>query len=789
MSAFPHRGVAAARHSPLSWATMWRTRWADTRLALVTAVSVMYAVLFALNVATLLTPARLSFRLDIPSWGAARIAYVLPGGSLWDQGVRAGDRALTVDGRVPGHALTGHAPIRRLTVRTRSGAVLVLDVGALRRGHSTWPVLLLSPWFLLLGTLVVLRAPPTIGRAAYALFVSAACALALAPAADNDDALAMMIEWTAGAFFASCFAGFFLTFPTPRGTARGRAVLFLPPLLGAARGLASLRWTALYDAAYLARMAVLLAYLLAGAGLLVSSFRRARDGDTRRGLTIISAGTVASIAPFTMLYLLPVVLHGAPLLSSETAILALALLPASFAYAILRHKVLNIPLLQRWLAHGLLWGMVFALCLAVAYGLRHVADTDIGGPIATLFVFAVLVLLTGLAFRRPYDGLRRVLDAHLFKDAYDYRDALERLSRDLSLAGDLDTLAAALPDRLQRLMNLDFAVLLADEARGALGDRGPHTPCPVNLAAATRAVQGEPRAVSLADGETAVLVVPLRTHDRLVGHLCLGPKRSGEPFRPEDRALLSTLSGQLAALVRNAQLVDELRAQVNVLQAREATLDTLNERLQHAQEEERARLAADLHDEVLQTALHLRRRLIADGQGRAAADGHVAVAEAVIDQLRLVCTSVRPPALDELGLAAALEALALDLGAGLTVPILLDADPALTELALSPDIELVIYRAAQEALNNALRHARPATIRMTLRCDDGAVRLSVCDDGDGFVVPERLDTLAAAGHLGLVGLQRRVGHAGGRLSVIAAPGRGTVVRVAIPVVVMKGVTE
>jgi len=490
-----------------------------------------------------------------------------------------------------------------------------------------------------------------------------------------------------------------------------------------------------------------------------------------------------------MLYLLPVVLHGVPLLSSETAILALALLPASFTYAILRHSVLNVPLLQRWLAHSFLWGLLFALCVAVAYGLRHVANVAIGGPIATLFVFAVLVLLTGLAFRWPYDGLRRVLDAHLFKDAYDYRDALEGLSRDLSLVGDLDTLAAALPDRLQRLMNLDFAVLLADGARGAFGDWGPQGPCPVDLAAAVRAVQGEPRAVSLADGETAVLIVPLRTHDRLVGHLCLGPKRSGEPFRAEDRALLATLSGHLAALVRNAQLVDELRAQVGLLRAREATLDTLNERLQHAQEEERARLAADLHDEALQTALHLRHRLLGDGQGRAAAAGHVAVAEAVIDQLRLVCTTVRPPALDELGLAAALEALALDLGAGLTVPILLDADPEVIELALSPDIELVIYRAAQEALNNALRHARPAIIRMTLRCDDGAVQLSVCDDGDGFVVPARLDTLAAAGHLGLVGLQRRVGHAGGRLSVIAAPGRGTVVRVAIPVAVMEGVTE
>jgi len=472
--------------------------------------------------------------------------------------------------------------------------------------------------------------------------------------------------------------------------------------------------------------------------------------------------------------------------SSEHAVFAFAILAASFSYAIPRRDVLDVALLQRWLVHGLLWTILFALCLAVAYVLRHVANVANGGPTGTLVVFAVLVLLTGLAFRRPYDGLRRVLDSRIFKDAYEYRAALQGLSRDLSLVGDLDTLAAALPGRLRRLMNLDFAVLLADGARGAPGDGGPYGPCPADLAAAARAVQGEPRAVSIADGETTVLIVPLRTHDRLVGHLCLGPKRSGEPFRAEDRALLSTLSGQLAALVRNAQLVDELRAQIGLLRAREAALDTLNERLQHAQEEECARLAADLHDEALQTALHLRHRLLGDGQGRAAAAGHVAVAEAVIDQLRLVCTTVRPPALDELGLAAALEALALDLGAGLTVPILLDGGGG-RELALSPAVELVLYRAAQEALNNALRHARPATIRITLRREDGAVQLSVCDDGDGFAVPERLDTLAAAGHLGLAGLQRRVGHAGGRLSVTAAPGRGTVVRIAIPVAVMEGV--
>jgi len=759
-----------------------------TRGTLIALVSLVYAVVLALNMLTVLTPPRMMRVLGASATGAVRVAWVWPDSTLWDHGVRRGDRVLALDGRAPSPRDAGVWRGQRLVVRGARG-VEAVAASELRSGHDPLPLLLLSPWFFLLGTLVVVRArQPRVGHDAYLFLVSGAYAMALAPAADADEPIAGVAEFAMVLLFAAFFVRFFLTFPRPRSARIRRAVL-VAPLAVIALGVAGLAHPPLSDIASRLRLGVLLVYLLIGAGVLASACVKERERDPRRGLIIMGVGTVVSILPFALLYLAPTLLHRPALVSSEHAVFAFAILAASFSYAIPRHDVLDVSLLQRWLVHGLLWVAVFALCLAVAYVLRHVANVANGGPTGTLVVLAALVLLTGLAFRRPYDGLRRILDDRLFKDAYDYRAALQGLSRDLSLVGDLATLAAALPDRLQRLMNLDFAVLLAEGARRALSDQGPHGPCPVDLAAAARAVQGEPRAVSLADGETAVLVVPLRTHDRLVGHLCLGPKRSGEPFRSEDRALLSTLSGQLAALVRNAQLVDELRAQVGLLQAREATLDTLNERLQHAQEEERARLAADLHDEALQTALHLRRRLIADGQGRAAADGHVAVAEAVIDQLRLVCTTVRPPALDELGLAAALEALALDLGADLTVPILLDADPALTEFALSPDIELVIYRAAQEALNNALRHAHPATIRMTLRCDDGAVQLAVCDDGDGFVVPARLDTLAAAGHLGLVGLQRRVGHAGGLLSVTAAPGRGTVVRVAIPVAVMKGVPE
>lgn len=247
-----------------------------------------------------------------------------------------------------------------------------------------------------------------------------------------------------------------------------------------------------------------------------------------------------------------------------------------------------------------------------------------------------------------------------------------------------------------------------------------------------------------------------------------------------DHDLLATLSGHLAAIVRNVQLVADLRAQVDLLAEQKATLDTLNERLQRAHEEERARLVADIHDEPLQTAHCLWRQLAADGQGRAATARHVALSRALVNQLHALCTAVRPAALDELGLAAAIEVLALERGAQVGVLIRLDDDAELAGMHLPPGADVVLYRAAQEALNNSLRHAQARTIDIAVRCQEDGVQLRVADDGRGFDVPAHIDDLAAAGHLGLASLLHRIQHAGGQLRVTSAPGQGTVVQVDVP---------
>jgi signal transduction histidine kinase len=422
---------------------------------------------------------------------------------------------------------------------------------------------------------------------------------------------------------------------------------------------------------------------------------------------------------------------------------------------------------------------LLALYGAVIFARNALPSAALPEPGYSIALAAALVLLGAGAFRLR-DRLQRHLDRPIFKDSYDYRAALQQLSYDLSLVAGLESLGSSLAGRLLHLMNLEFAMLLVHSESGPRVHGAAGALEPALLPALTTAAQQVPevpRVMPLRGSTVAVLLIPLRTRGTLVGHLCLGPKARGEPFRAEDRALLTTLSSHLAAIVHNVQLVDDLQAKVELLEAQKAALDTLNERLQRTHEEERARLAADLHDEPLQTALRLQRLLIADGCHDAVAAHHIALADALVDQMRTICTAAGPAALDELGLAADLEVLALELGAHSGVPILLDADPELKELALSPDTKLLLYRTAQEALHNALRHACARIIRITLRRDADTVQLRVADDGSGFAVPAHMDALVTVGRLGLAGLYRRVQRAGGRFCVTSAPGQGTVVEV------------
>jgi two-component system, NarL family, sensor histidine kinase UhpB len=196
-----------------------------------------------------------------------------------------------------------------------------------------------------------------------------------------------------------------------------------------------------------------------------------------------------------------------------------------------------------------------------------------------------------------------------------------------------------------------------------------------------------------------------------------------------------------------------------------------------AQEQERARVARDLHDEVNQSLTGLLLRLEA---AREAAPPELeaelaetkALANQAMRELLSLARQLRPTALDDLGLAAAIAGQVKQLERpGLEAGLATEGDFS----GLDDDVQLVVYRVAQEALTNAARHSEAKRIAVSLRRSGGGVELEVADDGRGFAFEQ------SERGLGIGGMRERALLVGAELTIESRPGHGTTVRLSVPV--------
>ena len=202
-----------------------------------------------------------------------------------------------------------------------------------------------------------------------------------------------------------------------------------------------------------------------------------------------------------------------------------------------------------------------------------------------------------------------------------------------------------------------------------------------------------------------------------------------------------------------------------------------------AQEEERSRLARELHDDPLQSLVHVARRLELLGmQAGITPDEATRLEEAHVElldtsrRLRDIAQGLRPPALERLGLAAALQGLVADEEEDVPGSPRLDFAVHGIERRLVPECELGLYRIAQEALHNALEHAAPTRVQVVLSFDESLVHLTVTNDGTGFdpeVTPD-------ADQLGVRGMRERAGLLGGTLAIDSSAGGHTRVTATVP---------
>jgi signal transduction histidine kinase len=289
---------------------------------------------------------------------------------------------------------------------------------------------------------------------------------------------------------------------------------------------------------------------------------------------------------------------------------------------------------------------------------------------------------------------------------------------------------------------------------------------PRRIADAARELLIPPHQLGLDHASTALLV-PLVYRGQSLGVLAAFDRLGGDgAFTRDDEQLLEAFAAQAATAVATAKSVEADRRRRSLA----------------ATEAERHRWARELHDETLQALGGLKVLLSSATRLEDPEAMRGAMREATqqltgdIESLRALIAELRPPALDQLGLAPALASLAQRTGAGNDLEVRADVELP-DDRRLVPELETTVYRVVQESLTNVVKHARASSIDIAVRCADDAVDVSVVDDGIGFDA----DATAEVG-FGLAGMRERVELAGGELSVLRGAGAGTVIRARLPLV-------
>lgn len=431
----------------------------------------------------------------------------------------------------------------------------------------------------------------------------------------------------------------------------------------------------------------------------------------------------------TIALMLASLLAGSGLAGDMLLAVAFVPLPAGVAVAALRYRLWDVDLVVN---RGLMYGMLTAATVAVyaltVLVLGGLLGKSLGAPLAA-------TVLVALGAQPARARLQRLADRRLYGARGEPYAALARLGQVLEGAAggpDLPTVTATIASTLR----LPFVAVSVDGADVAA--HGPPT--------------------------SGIESFPLITGGERLGDLLVARRPGQAALSARDRRLLADLARQVAGAVQNARLAEDVQRS--------------RERLVTAREEERRRIRRDLHDELgpqlAGTALQLdqARYLVASDSGQAVRlleDQSARLRQMVADVRRLV-HDLRPPALDELGLAGALRDQARLLAAGgLAIAVEVDGDLG----PLSAAAEAAAYRIAAEAMSNAARHSGGRRCTVRLACP-GRLELEVEDDGTGIAA-------SAPRGIGLRSMRERAEELGGTVVIGVPPGGGTLVRASLPV--------
>jgi signal transduction histidine kinase len=527
--------------------------------------------------------------------------------------------------------------------------------------------------------------------------------------------------------------------------------LYLTPFVLDAVYLSATRLTASHVLAWIGSAndvenLIVAALVLAIIMTIIWTYRTNRDAETRTKVRWVVFGCLVSGVAGLVLWDLPSNVLGHPLISTNALGLLVLPLPLSIAIAILRHRLFDIDtILNRTLVYGSLSGIVAGIYVVIVGMLGIIFQAQGNLLIALVAAGAVAVLFQPLRL-----WLQRLVDRLMFGERDNPYAVLSRLGRRLEAVLAPEAVLPTIVETVAHALKLPaVAIVIKEDDHLTLGVE-----------------------YGVSAGEQVTW--PLVYQSELVGELRVSPRAPNEAFTEADKRLLADMAHQMGIAVHATRLTTDLQRS--------------RARLVTAREEERRRMRRDLHDGIGPTLAGMtlqvgaiRNVLATDAVAADLMLGELGrEIEAAVADIRRLVYALRPPALDELGLGAALRAHAAHYQAQGGAEAAFSREPKLLVtidapqylLPLPAAAEVAAYRIACEAITNAARHARARTCHVMLSMDT-ALRVEIRDDGVGLAPERRVG-------VGLVSMRERAEELGGTCTVTSAPGEGVRILAVLP---------
>ena len=553
-----------------------------------------------------------------------------------------------------------------------------------------------------------------------------------------------------------------------------------------------------YNLFYILRRLWLAIGLFGTVFLLGKAYVSQSSGEARQKIRLLILGAALALLPFLSFSLLPDVLFHYQLLPYNFSFVFFLFIPLFYVYAILRYQL--IPL-DHFISRAAASVITLTLLIGIYWLIYTIIDLVLPQTLGSQQIRQLLVaLFVVIIYARSANRVTSLVDRVFYGGGADYPSLVKRASQTLVPTSSQPVLASNLLDEMQDVMQMECGCLLLggtdcdhsenwlitkncwsgfqriNEFRNDGVLNGFFAASEIKPLSATMMRQNfnpadlEASEAQLLDCRRAQLWFPLRQTEHTRGLLLLGPRRGGGYYPTANLEILDIIARQASIAFENIYLIQELNE-------RNRERIYLNQQMLRVREDERKTLSRDLHDNIIQALIGLdfqisqARRTVDPEDGPNLEQFQQYVRE-VISSLRQICTDLRPPVLDSLGLVAAIRYLVRTFNQQSGVQISLSVDGN-EEQILPEDVELSLFRSLQEALNNIRKHAGPCQVSIALCIKPESVTLEIADDGAGFVPPEHMGALIRDGHFGLIGIQEQIDLVEGNFAVHSVPGEGS----------------